>query len=131
MKRLTTARLILAIISTTMEEVAIVAAWRWLLPQFDIHLPVQALIAIMAVWACFSIWLFIFTTVTLRKQVPVGLPSMIGCRGKVARRLDPEGLINIKGELWTAKSGGERLNKGEEVVVVDEDGLRLLVRRAR
>jgi membrane-bound ClpP family serine protease len=129
MRRLTTARLILAIISTTMEETAIFAAWRWLLPHFDIHLPVQALIAIMVIWAGFSIWLFVFTTITLRKQVPVGLPSMIGSRGKVADRLDPEGLINIKGELWTARSGGERLNRGEEVVVVGEDGLRLLVRR--
>ena len=130
MKSLTRARLVLAIISTCLEELAIVAIWRWLLPEFDIFLPVQVLIAIMVVWAGFGLWLFIFTTITLRRQVPAGLPSMIGSRGRVVARLNPEGLVNIKGELWTAVSLEENIKKGEDVLVVNEDGLKLMVRRA-
>lgn len=129
MSRLTGARLVLAIISTSFEEVAIWVIWRWLLPEFDIYLPVQVLIIAMVAWAAFSVWLFIFTTRTLRKQVPVGLPSMIGTRGKAASRLSPEGMVRIKGELWGAASTGEDIETGEEVMVVGEDGLKLSVRR--
>lgn len=129
MSRLTGARLVLAIISTSFEEVAIWVIWRWLLPEFDIYLPVQVLITVMVAWAAFSVWLFIFTTRTLRKQVTVGLPSMVGTRGKVASRLSPEGMVRIKGELWGATSAGEDIDAGEEVTVVGEDGLKLSVRR--
>ena len=62
---MTTARLILAIVSTTLEEVAIVVIWRWLLPEFGIVLSLPVLIAVMVVWAGFSVALFVFTTRTL------------------------------------------------------------------
>ena len=38
-KRLTTNRLILAVITTTLEEIVIYSLWRWALPEFDINLP--------------------------------------------------------------------------------------------
>ena len=129
MRKLTRARLALAIISTPCEEVAIYAIWRWLLPALDIHLPVGVLIGVMAAWLVFSIWLFAFTTWTLRKQVPVGLPSMVGTKGRVAGKLSPEGMVRIKGELWGATSAEGDIDTGEDVVVVGEDGLKLFVRR--
>ncbi|MBN1176511.1 MAG: hypothetical protein JXA51_02390 [Dehalococcoidales bacterium] len=130
MRKLTRARLALAVISTPCEEVAIYAIWRWLLPTFGINLPVPVVIGVMVAWLAFSIWLFTFTTWTLGKQVPVGLPSMVGTKGKVAERLSPEGMVRIKSELWGATSAEGDINAGEEVVVVGEDGLRLSVRRA-
>jgi len=129
MGKLTRARLVLAIISTSLEEVAIYVIWRWLLPEFGVELPLQVLIGVMVAWAAFGIWLFIFTTRTLRKQVPVGLPSMVGTRGRIASRLSPEGMVRIKGELWGATSDEGDINAGEDVVVVSEDGLKLSVRR--
>lgn len=129
MERLTTARLVLAIVSTVLEETAIYAIWRWLLPEFDIRLSVSALVTIMVAWAAFGTWLFIFTTRTLKKQVPVGLPSMIGTRGKVTSKLSPEGMVMIKGELWVATSAAGDIDTGENIVVVGEDGLKLLVRK--
>ena len=129
-KNLTTARLILAIVSTALEEVAIYVIWRWLLPEFDIRLSVSVLIGVMAAWAVFAVWLFVFTTRTLKKQTVVGLPTMIGSRGKVSSSLDPEGLVRIKGELWGATSAEGRVDEGEEVEVVGEDGLKLVVRKA-
>ncbi len=131
MRKLTRARLALAIISTPCEEAAIYAIWRWLLPQFDIHLPVQVLIGVMIAWLVFSVWLFIFTTWTLGKQVLVGLPSMVGSKGKVTGKLSPEGMVKIKSELWGATSADGDIDTGEEVIVVSEDGLKLSVRRAK
>jgi membrane-bound ClpP family serine protease len=129
MGSLTRARLVLAVISTSLEEVAIYVIWRWLLPEFDINLPFQVLIGVMAAWLVFGVWLFVFTTRALRKQVPVGLPSMVGTRGKVAGKLSPEGMVRIRGELWGATSDEGDIDIGEEVVVVSEDGLKLSVRR--
>lgn len=126
---MTTARLILAIISTALEEVAIFVIWRWLLPEFDIFLPFSVLVAVMIIWAIFAVSLFVFTTRTLKKQTVVGLPTMIGSRGKVASSLVPHGLVRIRGELWGAVSDEGNLGVGEEVEVVGEDGLKLVVRR--
>jgi membrane-bound serine protease (ClpP class) len=130
MGTLTKARLVLAIISSSVEEVAIYAIWRWLLPDFGINLSLQVLIGVMAAWFVFGIWLFIFTTRTLRKQAQVGLPSMVGTRGKVAGRLSPQGMVRIKGELWGATSTEGDIDTGEDIEVVGEDGLKLSVRRA-
>jgi len=127
--KLTRARLALAIISTLAEETAIWAIWRWLLPEFDIHLSVGVLIGVMTVWLAFSTWLFVFTTITLKKQVPVGLPSMIDAKGKAACNFDPEGMVRIKGELWSAATKEEKISTGDEILVVGEDGLKLLVEK--
>jgi membrane-bound serine protease (ClpP class) len=127
--RMTVARLILAIVSTALEEVAIVVIWRWLLPEFDIYLPVPVLVAVMIAWGIFAISLFVFTTRTLRKQSVVGLPTMVGSRGKAASRMAPDGMVRIKGELWAAVADGGGIDKGEWIEVVGEDGLKLVVRR--
>jgi membrane-bound ClpP family serine protease len=127
---MTTARLILAIVSTSLEEVAIVVIWRWLLPEFGINLSLSVLIGIMVVWAVFAVALFVFTTRVLKRQTVVGLPTMIGSKGKVASSLAPDGLVRIRGELWGATSAEGNVDKGEEVEVVGEDGLKLVVRKA-
>lgn len=126
---MTTARLILAIVSTSLEEVAIYVIWRWLLPEFDIRLSLSVLIGVMVAWAAFAVSLFVITTRILKKQTVIGLPTMIGSKGKVASSLAPEGLVRIKGELWGATSDEGNVDIGEEVEVVGEDGLKLVVRK--
>ena len=128
-RRLTTGRLVLAVTSSAAEEFVIYAIWRWLLPQWDIVLPVAALVGAMVAWGIFSIWLFIFTTRTLKKQVPVGLPSMVGTVGRAASQLAPEGLVRIRSELWVATTASGEIQKGENIKVIGEDGLRLVVRK--
>ena len=127
---MTTARLILAIVSTLAVEAAFYAVWRWVLPEFDIHVPLWVLIAVMAFWAVFSVADFIFVTHILRRQTIVGLPTMVGSKGKARSPLSPEGQVMIKGELWGAKSIDGDIDTGEAVTVVGQDGLQLIVRRA-
>jgi membrane-bound ClpP family serine protease len=129
-KRTTLIRMVLAVISTSLEETAIWAIWRWVLPEFGIELPFHFLIPVMAAWAGFGVWLFILTTRTLRRQKPAGLPSMVGMLGRVVSPLEPEGLVKIRSELWGAVSDGENIATGEEVLVVGEDGLKLSVRKS-
>jgi len=124
-------RLIWAIVSTLLEEAALVAVVLWGLPQLDIHIPLAALIAVMVAWAAFAVFIYRKGTQALRKKPVVGLSDMVGSKGKVVNRLDPQGMVRIKGELWEAISVGGRVNTGKEVTVVGQDGLKLIVRRSK
>jgi membrane-bound serine protease (ClpP class) len=55
---------------------------------------------------------------------------MVGSQGKVVSPLDPQGVVRIKGELWKATSAAGRIDTGEEVTVVRQEGLKLIVRQA-
>jgi len=127
---MTTARLIIAVVSTLAEEFALYAVWRWVLPEFDIKVPVWALVAVMAFWAVFAMANFLFVTRILRRQALVGLPNMVGSKGRAKSTLNPEGHVMIKGELWGAKSIDGNIDIGELVMVVGQDSLQLIVRRA-
>ncbi len=64
---------------------------------------------------------------TVRSQpVPDEDSLLIGARGRVVKTIDPVGTINVRGELWTATSD-RRLEAGDEVVVVERDGLQVQV----
>ena len=126
---MTMARLILAIASTLAVEAALFTVWRWVLPDLGIEIPLAVLIAVMVAWAVFAVLDFWFVSRILRRQTLVGLPTMIGSKGKAASRLAPEGFVKIKGELWEAKSSGGEIDTGEEISVVGQDGLKLVVRK--
>ena len=124
------ARLILAVVSTLLEEAALVAVVFWALPQVGIYISMAGLIAMMVAWGVFSVFTYRKGTLALQRKPVVGLPAMIGCRGKVISPLAPDGVVKIKNELWEAKSGGRKINPGVEVTVLGQDGLRLIVRKS-
>jgi len=55
---------------------------------------------------------------------------VIGSQGRVVKELDPIGTVYVKKELWRARSD-EPLAKDTLVVVVAQDGLELLVEKAK
>jgi membrane-bound serine protease (ClpP class) len=59
-----------------------------------------------------------------------GSEGMVGAVGTVKRRIDPEGVVMVRGETWRASSD-EVLDPGEEIEVVGIRGLVLQVKRAR
>jgi membrane-bound serine protease (ClpP class) len=129
-KRLTLTRLIIAILTEPMELFAIWAVWRWLLPALGIRLDVWVLIVLWVGWFLFGIFLFIMGTRALDKKEVKGLTSMVGSTGKASGRLAPDGMVKIKGELWNAHTEEGAIESGENIVVVGEEGLKLLVRKA-
>ena len=122
-------RLILAILSTLLEEAALVAIVFWGLPRLGIYIPLPGLIAAMVAWAAFSVFTYRKGSQALRKKPVVGLPAMIGSKAKVVSPLAPGGMVKIKGELWEAISIGGTIDNGEEVTVVGQDALKLIVRK--
>ena len=125
-----TARLMLTILATLVEEIAIVLIVLLVLPRFGVHIPRPAFIGIVAGLAVYGVISCRLVSRALRKKPMVGLPAMVGTRGRVVKPLAPEGLVKIKDELWEAKTGGRRIDIGEEVMVVEQDGLKLVVRRS-
>ena len=119
-------RLIMAIISTILEETAIVVIVLWALPEIGVHIPLPGLIGLMLAWGVFSVTIYRAGSRALRRK-PV-MPDMVGSRGKVMSPLVPEGLVKIKGELWVAKSAGGEIEPGREVIVEAQDRLKLVVR---
>lgn len=122
--------MILAIISTLLEQGALVVIVLWGLPQLGIEIPTVGLVVVMVVWAALSVIMYQMGSRALRQEPTVGLPTMIGGQGKVVSPLAPEGMVRIRNELWTATSVSGSLERGERVTVIGQDGLRLIVRES-
>ena len=122
------ARLIYAIVSILLEETAIVVIALWGLPQIGINIHIGILITVMVAFAVFSVFIYRVGSRALRIK-PVALSVMIGTKGKVASSLNPVGFVKIKDELWEAESLGSKIGVGKEVMVIGQDGLKLIVRQ--
>ena len=125
-----TARLVIAILSTLMEETALVVIVLLGLPKMGVHIPLAGLIALMVAWGAYSVITYRIGSRALMRKPLVGLPHMVGSKAKVVSPLVPEGLVRIKGELWMAKTEDKNIGIGEQVTVVGQDGLKLVVRKA-
>ncbi len=123
-------RLVMAIFSTLVEEAALAAVVLFGLPRVDIEIPLAGLITLMVLWAAFAVFLYRMGSRALSRKPIVGLPDMIGSKGKASSLIAPEGYVRIKGELWEAKSAGEEIDTGEGITVVEQDGLKLMVRKS-
>ena len=122
-----TARLILAIVSTLLEEAALVAIVFWGLPRFGIYIPLWGLVLLMIAWCAYNVYAYRIGSRALRRKPVAGLTVMVDSKGEVVSRLAPEGFVRIKGELWQATSVDKNIKVGEEVTVVGQDGLKLVV----
>ena len=122
-------RLILAIVSTTLEEAVLAAGVLWGLPRLGIKIPLWVLIIVMVAWTVYTVTTYRMGSRALRKKPVHGRRAMLSSEGQVVSPLLPEGMIRIKGELWKAKSASGRMNIGEKVIVVGQDRLKLIVRK--
>ena len=123
-------RLIIAIISTVLEETALAVGVLWGLPKLGVHVPLWILIIVMAAWCAYTVVTYRMGTRALKRETIPGLLDMHGSEGKVVSPLVLEGLVRIRGELWMAESVSGRIDTGEKVIVVGQDGLKLIVRKA-
>jgi membrane-bound serine protease (ClpP class) len=123
-------RLILAVVSTILEEAALAVIVLVGLPELGIKLHLAVLIVLMLAWAVIAILNYQAGSRALKRQPVAGLGTMVGSRGRVVKPLQPEGLIKVGGELWQAKSVGPDIDSGNEVIVVGQDRKILIVRHS-
>ncbi len=116
-----------AILGWMLEEAILVAVVLWLLPLLSINLPLWVLGILMVALAVYSYTMYRVGVPTFLLKPKVAAETIIGNDGKVTKRLDPEGYVKVQGVLWKATCGESELEVGDDVVVVDIKGLRLIV----
>jgi len=64
-----------------------------------------------------------------RRAKATGAEGMVGKLAIAKTPLTPEGKVLAEGELWTARTEGDRIARGEQVIISKVEGLKLRVRR--
>jgi membrane protein implicated in regulation of membrane protease activity len=95
-------RLIVAIVITLLYELALIAVVLWGLPRLGIYIPIPGLVVLVLALGAVAIATYQKGSQALGKKAVVGLSSMIGSKAKVVSKIDPEGMVKVKGELWKA-----------------------------
>jgi membrane-bound serine protease (ClpP class) len=122
-------RLIIAIISSLLDEALILGLILWGLPKLGIELPISITVTIVILFAIFAVTTFKLGTRALKMKPLAGLSEMINMDGVVIKRLDPIGYVKIDGEIWEAKSNEGIIEKGTNIKVLDQKRLRLIVKQ--
>ncbi len=120
-------RLIIAIVTTLVYEAALVALILWGLPSLGLDVPIPVLIILMLALGAAAVYTYLKGSKALRNKAMIGFVSMVGSKAKAVSSLSPSGMVKIKGELWEAVSSGDKIEAGEEVVVVGQKRLKLIV----
>jgi membrane-bound ClpP family serine protease len=123
-------RLIFAILATLGEEIALALFVLLGLPRLGVTVPLGGLIAMMAGLATYGVFSYRLGSRALRKKPLAGFTDMVGSNGTVIEPLVPRGIIRIGSELWEAESTDRELATGEKVIVIGQQGLRLMVRKS-
>lgn len=77
-----------------------------------------------------GIFLFIISKGLLaQRHRPRPLTTMAGLLGVAKEDLRPDGWVLVRGEHWRARAEGGPIHAGDEVVVVRQEGPKLIVRR--
>ena len=116
-----------AILGWMLEEAILVAVVLWLLPLLNINIPLWGLAILMVALAVYSYVMYRVGVPTFLMKPKVAAETIIGNEGKVTKRLAPEGYVKVQGVLWKATCVESELEVGDDVVVVDINGLRLIV----
>ncbi len=122
--------LIWKIITSLLEQAVLVAAVLWGLPLIDINLPLWVLVPASIVLQAYNVFSYRKSIQALRAQPIPGMSNMIGTRGETVNTLTPDGLVKIRGELWAATADNGNIVNGRNVTVVEQSGLKLVVRES-
>jgi membrane-bound ClpP family serine protease len=115
--------LLTAIILSLLDEAIILAIAIIVLLQLKIDIPLWAII--VAAFLFFAVTFFAY--LAIRKSPQLGFENMVGLRGITVEPVGRKGTIRINGGLWYARSRGENIMVGVEVLVVEQIGLKLTV----
>src|SRR4030043_1631201 len=89
-----------AILGWMLEEAILVAAALWLLPQFNVNLPLWVLGILIVALAIYSYIMYRVGRSTFLIRPRVAAETVIGDEGKVTKRRAPEGYVKVQGGLW-------------------------------
>jgi membrane-bound serine protease (ClpP class) len=112
------------VITTLLEEAALVAVVLWLLPEFGINVPLWGLILMMIALGVYDYITYRLGRKALDRK-PIFSPD-VGSRGRTTTPISPTGYVRVNGELWRA-SASSTIGAGEEIAVAGMEGMTLLI----
>ena len=119
-------RLYLKALGLLLDEVVIAGLILFVLWKLGVSIPWWAFV-LAGAFCAVAYWLIYRLLLTQSTKASFGREGMVGLKCKTVTLLNPEGLVRVRGELWTAVSQGGEVVAGAEVVVVGLERLRLLV----
>lgn len=67
-----------------------------------------------------------------KRQVTTGAEGLVGKVAVAITDIEPKGTVLVEGEHWSAMvDGGDKIKKGEEAIVTEVDGLKLVVTKKK
>lgn len=93
----------------------------------DVGLIVGAAI-ILVVSIILVIWAIVLGQ---RRKVVTGVEELIGRVAEAQTVLAPKGMVLVEGERWQARLDSGKAEPGEEVIVTEVDGLKLVVTKKK
>jgi len=127
LKRITIDWLKLAVM--LLDEAAIITVVLLLLHYLGVRIPVGATVGLSVVLVVVVFLLHLAIMPMFHKKPVTGIESMIGMKCKVVDPLCPSGMVSLKGEYWRAECVKGEVAVGEQVEIVDSEGLMLKVKR--
>lgn len=116
-------KLLLTIIVSLVDEVIIIFVLFFVLSRFGIEMPIWLIITLVLIFSVITYAIYR----ALKKSPLLGFDNMIGKSGLAISKITREGTIKIDRELWAAKAEQDNIEKGEEVTVTGQTGLKLTV----
>ena len=94
-----------------------------------IALPVQAILAItLLIVAGIAAWLFYVGVKAQYRRIKTGKEAIIGASGITTTDLNPNGEVRVLGEFWQATAKEAPIFKGQQIRVMDIEGMFLIVK---
>lgn len=123
-------RLIIAILTSLLDEALIIFVIIWGLPRFGINLPIYFTILICVGFIFYAVIVYKVGSRALLKHPVKGFTDLVGLEGKVVLALNRKvGTVLISGELWEARSENGEIEAGVKVTVIRQQGFTLIVKR--
>jgi membrane-bound ClpP family serine protease len=96
---------------------------------YGLALQLEAVLAgVLLVMAGIAAWLFYVGIKAQHNRVKTGKEALIGAVGVATTDLTPKGEVRVLGEFWQALAKDTEIAKCQEIVVVDLDGMFLVVK---
>jgi membrane protein implicated in regulation of membrane protease activity len=123
-------RLIIAILTSLLDEALIIFLIIWGLPKLGIYVPLYVTILICAGFVVYAVIVYKAGSRALFKHPVKGFTDLVGLEGKVVIPLNKKsGTVLIAGELWEARAEDEEIEAGSRVIVISQRGFKIIVRR--
>ena len=99
---------------------------------YGLALQIEAGLAIiLLIMAGIAAWLFYVGIKAQYKRIKTGKEALIGATGIAITDLKPKGEVRVLGEFWQATTKDIPITNGDQIEVVDMEGMFLIVKPAQ